>query len=88
MGRACVQITWERGATGPQGAVVYGCVDVPRGALPLGEGCATDSQCRSGMCVEGRCSMACCDEADCPAGFDCTLASNGEGGLTRACLER
>jgi hypothetical protein len=61
------------------GSVVEARCVAPRAsppALPVGGGCALDSECREGICLEslsGECSVVCADSAlDCPGGFVCT----------------
>jgi Cys-rich repeat protein len=45
---------------------------VPAASRGLGERCAVDGECATGICCEGLCST-CCDGADCPAGQACEL---------------
>lgn len=86
-GQVCAQIA---GPFGPaQGTVAYGCVDLPRGPGQLGDPCNGPNDgdaCASGSCFENRCSTTCCTDAQCPAGFVCQVAQNGEGGYVRACI--
>jgi hypothetical protein len=66
----------------------------------LGEPCATDYECRSGVCYPARealglamgttavrngiCGQACCSDDDCPAGFVCWTPGTG----ARSCVRR
>lgn len=45
----------------------------------LGEGCARDSQCISGLCSEaGECTRDCSEARACPSGWTCTGKEDGE----------
>jgi hypothetical protein len=65
---------------------------VPR---PVGSGCKSDSDCKSGFCLrpnsfnlplqelkDNRCASACCSNADCGEGSSCVIGRTG----ARACL--
>lgn len=49
------------------------CVPRPATGRELGEACAGDSDCRSGLCLAGACSQSCdwLEPASCPSGFYC-----------------
>ncbi len=67
---------------GGGGRWVCGAVDLA-GEDP-GNACASDADCFSNVCLEGRCHNACASDADCTAGWRCTPFSL-TGGRSRYC---
>ncbi len=61
----------ERGG----GGLDFVCDDVDEGLAALGEPCDGDGDCRSALCVQGRCSGPCVEAEDCSAEvpLDCAL---------------
>jgi hypothetical protein len=67
--------------------------DSTGGEGELGDECAGDEDCDSGLCIEVEsgsdvsvCSELCSTDDDCPRDFDCTLITNSGGDATRLCL--
>ena len=55
------------------------CADVEQASLRLGEGCAENCECSSGLCRQGKCSRRCAMDDPCPGGMSCQLAIEGDG---------
>jgi len=55
---------------------------------PLGDTCADDRDCRSGLCALARCTVVCADDGDCAANHACVdVPSVGsQGALYQSCL--
>ena len=53
--------------------------DVEQASLRLGEGCAENCECSSGLCRQGKCSRRCAMDDPCPGGMSCRLAIEGDG---------
>ncbi len=86
-GEACAANTDDCGA----------CVaeEILRASRGLGEGCAEDTECRTGQCYEdaGRmyCTRACTADAECPTGYHCrggegVCAAGPRGNIGDTCL--
>lgn len=43
----------------------------------IGSACSGASDCASGLCAAGACTVACADHCGCPEGFECATASEG-----------
>lgn len=50
----------------------WACGEVMRASEDPGNECASDSECLSNACVEGRCHSACASISDCVPGWTCT----------------
>lgn len=63
------------------------CVPRPATGNELGEGCAADADCRSGLCLAGTCTQSCdwLNTGSCPSGFYCDedASSCGNGFCVR-----
>lgn len=87
---AVMNPTWSgQPEVGPRPSDVLGVCEIYPGVRPpvedgsmrLGEPCATDCECTSGICRYGQCSRRCRVDDPCPraGGTKCVLARNGEG---------
>jgi len=58
-------------------AICYPNAVLP-GTAAVGATCTTNTQCDHGLCTATtrKCTEPCCKDADCPAGYNCSLAGN------------
>ncbi|MCA9667646.1 MAG: hypothetical protein KC503_18730 [Myxococcales bacterium] len=59
------------------------CVD--EASRSLAERCATNAECKSGVCCRGRCSECCSGTVDCPTGIACQDSTSGDLALPYRC---